>query len=148
MACTCVSTLRVSLVHAISRRAEVCLALLTCSYYCSLLICCLITLTVPSPCTKYLWLTFAECLQCTFVLSLFSRWVVSNSFATPLSIADQAPLSMGFSRQAHWSGLPSPPPGDLADSEVEPESLVSPALRGGFFTTEPSGKACCVQTTF
>ena len=145
MACTCVSTLRVSLVHAISRRAEVCLALLTCSYYCSLLICCLITLTVPSPCTKYLWLTFAECLQCTFVLSLFSRWVVSNSFATPLSIADQAPLSMGFSRQVYWSGLPFPSPGNLPSPGIK---VLSPALRGGFFTTEPSGKACCVQTTF
>ena len=145
MACTCVSTLRVSLVHAISRRAEVCLALLTCSYYCSLLICCLITLTVPSPCTKYLWLTFAECLPCTFVLSLFSRWVVSNSFATPLSIADQAPLSMGFSRQVYWSGLPFPSPGNLPSPGIK---VLSPALRGGFFTTEPSGKACCVQTTF
>ena len=50
-------------------------------------------------------------------------------FVTLWTVDHTAPLSMGFSRQAHWSGLPSPPPGDLADSEVEPESLVSPALQ-------------------
>ena len=44
-------------------------------------------------------------------------------FATPLSMAHQAPLSMGFSRQAYWSGLPFPPPGDLPDSGIE---LASP----------------------
>ncbi|ELR63021.1 hypothetical protein M91_07536, partial [Bos mutus] len=46
-----------------------------------------------------------------------------------------APLSMGFSRQEYWSGLPCPPPGDLLDSGIEPKSLMSPALAGGFFTT-------------
>ena len=50
-------------------------------------------------------------------------------FVTLWTVDHTAPLSMGFSRQEHWSGLPSPPPGDLADSEVEPESLVSPALQ-------------------
>jgi len=44
---------------------------------------------------------------------------------------------MGFSRQEYWSGLPFPSPGDLPDLGVEPES---PALAGGFFTTEPPGK--------
>ena len=47
----------------------------------------------------------------------------------------QAPLSMGFSRQEYWSGLPFPFPGNLPDSGIEPMSLVSPALAGGFFTT-------------
>ena len=42
---------------------------------------------------------------------------------------------MEFSRQEYWSGLPFPPPGDLPDPEVEPESLTSPALAGGFFAT-------------
>ena len=42
---------------------------------------------------------------------------------------------MEFSRQEYWSGLPFPPPGDLPDPEVEPESLMSPALAGRFFTT-------------
>ncbi|ELR50988.1 hypothetical protein M91_11147, partial [Bos mutus] len=53
--------------------------------------------------------------------------------------AHQAPLSMGFSRQEYWSGLPFPSPGDLPDPGIEPgiepASLMSPALVGGFFTT-------------
>ena len=56
-------------------------------------------------------------------------------FVTPWTVARQAPLSMGFSRQEYWSGLPCPPPGDLPDSGMEPESLMSPAMAGGFFTT-------------
>ena len=48
----------------------------------------------------------------------------------------QAPLSMGFSRQEYWSGLSFPSPGDLPNPVVEPVSLVSPALAGGFFTTD------------
>ena len=56
-------------------------------------------------------------------------------FATPWTVALQAPLSMGFSKQEYWSGLPFPSPGDLPDPGTEPLSLVSPALAGGFFTT-------------
>ena len=59
----------------------------------------------------------------------FSRVLL---FATPWTVARQAPLSMGFSRQEYWSGLPSPIPGDLPDPGIE---LKSPALAGGFFTT-------------
>ena len=55
-------------------------------------------------------------------------------------MAHQAPLSMGFSRQDYWSGLPFPPPRDLPDPRIEPTSPVSPALAGRFFTTEPPGK--------
>ena len=51
------------------------------------------------------------------------------------TVARQAPLSMGFSRQEYWSGLPCPPPGDLPDPGIEPTSLVSAELAGGFFTT-------------
>ena len=47
----------------------------------------------------------------------------------------QAPLSIGFSRQESWRGLPCPPPGDLLDQEIEPMSVISSALAGGFFTT-------------
>ena len=47
---------------------------------------------------------------------------------------------MGLSRQEHWSGLPFPSPGKLLDPRIEPTSLASPALAGGFFTTEPPGK--------
>ena len=53
----------------------------------------------------------------------------------PVTVAHQAPLSMGFSRQEYWSGLPCPPPGDLPDPGAEPTSLTSPALVGRFFTT-------------
>ena len=48
---------------------------------------------------------------------------------------------MGFSRQGHWSGLPAPPPGDLPDPGIEPVSLMSPALAGGFFTTSATWEA-------
>ena len=47
---------------------------------------------------------------------------------------------MGFSRQQYWSGLPCPPPGDLPDLGLKLSSLMSPALAGTFFTTEPPGK--------
>ena len=60
--------------------------------------------------------------------------------ATPWTVAFQAPLSMGFSRQKYWSGLPFSLLGDLPNPGIEPMSPVSPALTGGFFTTAPSGK--------
>ena len=43
---------------------------------------------------------------------------------------------MGFSRQEYWSGLPCPPPGDFPNPGIKPESLMSPALAGGFFSTK------------
>ena len=55
------------------------------------------------------------------------------------TVARQASLSMGFSRQGYRSGLPFLIPGDLPDPGIEPVSLVSPALAGGFFTTVPLG---------
>ena len=60
---------------------------------------------------------------------------------TPWTIAHQAPLSMGFSRQEYWSGLPCPPPGDLPDPGIEPVSLMSPALAGRFLTTSTTWEA-------
>ena len=53
-------------------------------------------------------------------------------FAIPWTVAHQAPLSMGYSRQEHWSGLSFPPPGDLPDPGIKPTSLMSPALASGF----------------
>ena len=50
-------------------------------------------------------------------------------------------MSMGFSRQEYWSGFPHPLPGDLPDSGIKPESLVSPALADGFFTTSATWEA-------
>ena len=58
-----------------------------------------------------------------------------NSFATPWTTARQAPLSMGFSRQDYWSGLPCPPPEDLPDPGTELVSPASSALASRFLTT-------------
>ena len=57
---------------------------------------------------------------------------------TPWTVARQAPLPMGFSRQEYWSGLPLPPPGDLPNSGIE---SASPTLAGGSFTAWALGKA-------
>ena len=57
------------------------------------------------------------------------------TLATPWAVACQAPLSMGFSRQEYWSGLPFSFPGDLSNQRIEALSLASPALEGRFFTT-------------
>ena len=75
-----------------------------------------------------------------YVYSLLSGSVMSNPFVTPQTLALQAPLSMKFSRQEYWSGLPFPSPGDLPDPGIELTSLVSPALAARFFTTAPPGK--------
>ena len=61
-------------------------------------------------------------------------------FVIPWTVACQAPLSMAFSRQEYWNGLPCPPPGDLPNPGIKPVSPVALALVGGFFTTEPLGK--------
>ena len=68
-----------------------------------------------------------------YTWSLICVWL----FATTWTVACQAPLSMGFSSQEYWRGLPFPPPGDLPDPGIKPASLVSLALAGRFFTTEP-----------
>ena len=61
----------------------------------------------------------------------------SLSSATPWTVAHQAPPTMGFSRQEHWSELPCPPPADLPDPEIK---LGSPALQADSLPDEPSGK--------
>ena len=58
-------------------------------------------------------------------------------FATPWTVAYQAPLSMGFSRQEYWSGLPFPSPGDLPNTGIKPRS---PALQADALTSEPPRK--------
>ena len=68
---------------------------------------------------------------CLCVCELSHAWL----FAIPWTVAHQTPLSMEFSRQEYWSGLPCSPPGDLPDSGIELLSLKSPALAGGFLTT-------------
>ena len=69
---------------------------------------------------------------CACMLSCFSR---VRLFVALWTVAHQALLSMGFSRQEYWSGLPCPSPWDLSDPGVKPGFLTSPALAGGFFTT-------------
>ena len=61
-------------------------------------------------------------------------------FVTPWTVVSQASLSMQFSRQEYWSGLPFPIPEDLPETWVKPSSPGSRAVAGGFFTTEPPGK--------
>ena len=75
----------------------------------------------------------------SYVLSCFSH---VQLLAIPWTIACQVPLSMGFSWQGYWSGLPFPSPGYLSDPGTETASPVSPSLAGIFFTTEQSGKPC------
>ena len=72
---------------------------------------------------------------------MLSRFSCVRLFVTPWTAAHQAPLSMGFSRQEYWSGLPGPPPGDLPDPGIKPTSLVSPVLAGRFFTTSTTWEA-------
>ena len=72
------------------------------------------------------------------VLSHFSH---VRLFVTLWTVARQAPLTMGFSRQEYWSELPCPPPGDLPHPGIEPMSFTSPALAGGFFTTSTTWEA-------
>ena len=66
------------------------------------------------------------------VLNCFSH---VRLFVTPWTVVHQAPLSVGFSRQEYWGGLPCPPPGDLPRPGIEPAALTSPALAGRFLTT-------------
>ena len=69
---------------------------------------------------------------CVCVLNCFSH---VRLFATLWTVAHQASLSMGFSRQEYWRGLSCPPLGDLPDPGIKLTTLMSPALAGTFFTT-------------
>ena len=62
-------------------------------------------------------------------------------FVTPWTVAHQAPLFIGFSRQEYWSGLSFPSVGDLPDPGIEPSFIASPALGGRFVFTVSPGKA-------
>ena len=95
-----------------------------------------------SSCPRNHW-GLLNCMQILYQLSYqgVSEWVKSLSrvqlFATPWSVAHQAPPSMGFSRQEYWSGLPFPSPGDLPNPGIEPRS---PILQADALTSEPPGK--------
>ena len=85
---------------------------------------------------------FSICVVSTWVLSLFSHvWL----FETPWTVARQAPLSMGLSRQPYWSGLPCPPPGDLLYSGIKPRS---PALQADSLPLSYWGSPLYVYITY
>ena len=67
------------------------------------------------------------CMYAYMLLLLFSHEVVSNFSVTPWTVVHQAPLSMGFSRQEYWSGLPFPSPGELPKPGIKPASSASQA---------------------
>ena len=82
---------------------------------------------LPSCNRTFIYVLFNSCVcVCVWVQSLRHVWL----FSAPWTVAHQAPLSMGFSRQEYWSGLPVPSPGALPDPGIEPPS---PAWAGRFF---------------
>ena len=90
-----------------------------------------LTVTLKSLATSQNFLNFSAFIYVHVYHSL-SRVLL---FGTLQTVARQAPLSMDFSRQEYWSGLPFPPPGDLSDPGINPASPASLALTGRFFTT-------------
>ena len=79
------------------------------------------------------------------MLSCFSH---VRLFAPQGNRAPQAPLSIAFSRKEYWSVLPCPPPGDLPNPGIKRESINSPALEGGFFSTSATWEAQLQQHTW
>ena len=71
---------------------------------------------------------------------MLSRFSHARLFATLWTIAHKAPLSMGFSRQKYWSGLPCHFPGELPNSGIKPTSPMSPALQADTLPSKPLGK--------
>ena len=86
--------------------------------------------------TKLLNVSFPISGTCVRVCCHFSRVRLS---ATPWTVAHQAPLPMGFSRQGFWSGLPCPPPEDPPNSEINPPILTSPTFSYSFLRLELKG---------
>ena len=80
----------------------------------------------------------AAAAPCAVISLNYAQW--SLLFVNPWTIAHQAPLSMGFSRQVPWSGVPFPSPGDLPDPGMEPLSPAARAVAGGFCTAAPPGR--------
>ena len=86
--------------------------------------------------------TSSPCFSMPQILRACARAkLLLSTLCDPKTVAHQAPLSMGFSRQEYWSGLLCPPPGDLPDHGIEPVSGVS-CTASRLFTTEPLGKLC------
>ena len=98
-------------------------------------------------CIKNIFKKIFNLHQVAKVLQGMHVCVLSCFFVTLWTLACQAPLSMGFSRQEYQSGWACPPPGDLPNPGIKPISITSPALEGGFFNTsatqEAYYKGCC-----
>ena len=101
----------------------------------------LILLSFSFPWSSLLLNLCVEFFSLLIVLCMLSRLSHVWLFVTLWTVAHQAPLSIAFSRQEYWSGLPCTPPGDLLDPGIEPESLTFPALADRFFTTSATWKA-------
>ena len=86
-------------------------------------------------------------LICKMQVCMLSHFSHVLLFATPWTLVCQAPLSMGFSRQEYWCGLPCPLPGNLPDPGIKPEYPTSLALAGGFFTSSTTWEAGKMQLT-
>ena len=86
---------------------------------------------------KWSWEGQKGVLSCTYFVTVFQSLNHAQLFATPRTVAHQAPLSMGFPRQEYWSDLPFPSPGDLPDPRIK---LGSPALQADSLWSEPLGK--------
>ena len=102
---------------------------------------------------KYCSFSFSISLSSEYSGSIFFRtdwfhFLAGQLFATLWTEDCQAPLSMGFSRQAYWSELPGPSPGNLLDRGIKPASLVSPPLGGGSLSLSPPGKISCCPREF
>ena len=78
---------------------------------------------------------------------MLNRFSHVQFFVTPWTVAHQALLSMGFTRQEYWSGWPFPSLGDLPNPGTKPMSLTSPALSGGFLPLAPPGKPILKETS-
>ena len=98
---------------------------------------------VSSPKFQVQWgLVYVTVYQIISMKSVKILFSCVQFFVTPWTTAHQTTLSMEFSRQEYWGGLPFLTLGDLPNPEIEPVFPVCPALASGFFTTEPPGKLC------
>ena len=82
------------------------------------------------------------CIYWSLIFVVLSRFSHVQLCVMLWIVARQAPLSMGFSRQEYWSGLPCPPLGDLPNPGIEPASLTSPTLAGGCLTSSTKSNFC------
>ena len=93
------------------------------------------------PCTIRICSMDRNILRWAFDSTIQGAYSVVPDSVTPGTVARQASLSLAFSRQEYWSGLPSPPPGGLPEPGIESVSLKSSTLAGGFFTTSTAWEA-------